>query len=187
MNDKYDELRRQAERVLGMEIKTPRDYELLAEQIFLQTRQQLSLSTLKRFWGYVDKDRDDDRARRSTLDILAQFVGYQGWTAFCQADTRLKDESGNMLNRHLFAKEQHIGAHIQLRWQPDRQVTVRYEGEDLFTVVESINSKLRPGDTFHCSHFVDGMPLTLMGLVRDGMPPVTYVCGRTKGVRFVRG
>lgn len=185
--DKYGELRQLAEKVLGIAVKTPRDFELLSEQIYQRTRQRLSVSTLKRFWGYVDKERDDDKARRSTLDILSQFVGYQEWATFCQADTRLKDESGNMFSRHLFAREQRIGAHIQLTWQPDRQVTIRYEGEDLFTVVESINSKLRPGDTFHCSHIVDGMPLTLIGLVRDGALPVNYVCGRTKGVRFVRG
>ncbi len=184
MSSKYDELRKMAERTLGMEVKTPRDFEQLSAQIFDRTREKLSVSTLKRFWGYVAKDREEDKARMSTLDILSHYVGFQNWTMFSQSDMSIIDNSGNMVNRHLFAKEQKIGAHIQLRWQPNRKVTIRYEGEDLFTVVESINSKLRPGDTFHCDHVIDGMPLVMMRLVRDGGLPTNYVCGRIRGVSF---
>ncbi len=181
--DKHEELRQMTERVLGMEMKTPKDFELLAGEIFQKTRKQLSVSTLKRFWGYVGH-REEEKARLSTLDILSEFIGYQNWTTFCQTDTQMTDDSGTTASRFLFAKEQNVGAHILLRWQPNRQVTIRYEGEDLFTVVESINSKLRPGDTFRCSHIVEGLPLTMMGLVRNGGFPVNYVCGREKGVTF---
>ncbi len=184
MNEKYEELRQLTEKTLGMKVKTPRDFKLLSEKIYEKIRQRLSMSTLKRFWGYIDKDREEDKARISTLDILSQFVGYQDWSTFCQADTNLSEDSGNMVNRHLFAKEQKIGTHILLQWQPERKVTIRYEGEDLFTVVESINSKLRPGDTFHCDHIVEGMPLVMMRMVRYGSRPTNYVCGRTKGVSF---
>lgn len=183
--DKYKELRQITERVLGMEVKTPRDFELLALHIFQKTRKQLSVSTLKRFWGYVGKGSNEENARLSTLDILSEFIGYQDWTAFCQTDTSMSDNSGTTASRFLFAKEQSIGSHIVLRWQPNRQVTIRYEGDDLFTVVKSINSKLCPGDTFHCSHIVEGLPLTMIGLVRNAGVPVNYVCGKEKGVTFM--
>ena len=94
------------------------------------------------------------------------------------------DESGNLANRHLFAKDLAVGTLVQLRWKPDRLVTVRFEGADLFTVVESINSKLHPSDTFHCSHIVEGLPLTLFNLVREGHITGNYVCGKTHGVTF---
>lgn len=186
MKQKQEELRKRAELVLGVEVKTPRDFELLQEHIYQKTGERLSLSTLKRFWGYVDKDNIDYRVRVTTLDILAQFAGYQSWVAFCQADLAGSDESGTLVNRHLYMKEQAIGTHIVLTWKPDRVVTLRYEGEDLLTVVESIGSKLRPGDTCHCTHIVEGIPLTLFSLVREGVLMGNYICGKEHGVSFAK-
>ena len=184
MEKKHEELRRLVEQVLGMEVKTPSDFELLQNQIGEKIGERLSLSTLKRFWGYVDKDNTDYRVRVTTLDILSQFAGYQSWVAFCQADLAASDESGTSVSRHLYVKELALGTHIVLKWNPDRVVTLRYEGEDLLTVVESINSKLRSGDTCHCTHIVEGMALTLFLLVREGTLMGNYVCGKTHGVAF---
>ena len=184
MENKQKELRRLTEKMLGMAVKTPSDFEQLLNQIFLKTGQRLSLSTLKRFWGYVDKDNVNYRVRLSTLDILSQFVGYQNWAAFCQADMKADEESGTSVSRHLYLKELLIGTHIVLKWKPDRVVTMRYEGEDLLTVVESINSKLRPGDTGHCSHIVEGMALVLSSLVREGTLMGYYICGKEHGIKF---
>ena len=186
MEEKQQELRRLVEQVMGMLIQTPSDFELLMSQIYQKTGQRLSMSTIKRFWGYVDKENADYRVRVTTLDILSEFCGYQNWATFCQADVGGEEESGDMVNRHLFAKDLVSGDLVRLQWKPDRIVTIRFEGSDLFTVVESINSKLRPGDTFHCLHIVDGMPLTLFGLVRDGRIVGNYVCGKIHGVSFSR-
>lgn len=187
MEDRYTELRRLTEKVMGMEMKTPKDFEQLSMQIYQRTHQLLSVSTLKRFWGYVGKERDSDKTRRTTLNILSEYVGYQDWMHFCQSDLSGDEQSGTMANRHLFPKEQALGSHIVLRWKPDRRVTIRYEGEDLFTVVESIGSKLCPGDTFHCEHIVEGMPLTLFSLIREGRAMGNYVCGTKDGVMFEKG
>lgn len=184
MEEKQDTLRLMVEKTIGLPLRTPGDFEMLIGEIQRRTGSLLSLSTVKRFWGYVDKEREGYHARQTTLDILSQFVGYDGWIAFCQASEDCADDSGPMVNRHLFVKELPQGSHIVLRWQPDRRVTVRYEGDDLFTVVEAVNSKLRPGDTFHCVHIVESMPLTVFGVVRQGVNMGNYVCGRHHGVMF---
>jgi len=58
-----------------------RDFELLSEQILLETGVSLSVSTLKRLWGRV---RYDSVPTPTTLDTLARFVGYDSWRAFRQ-------------------------------------------------------------------------------------------------------
>ena len=100
MEEKQQELRRLVEQVMGMLIQTPSDFELLMSQIYQKTGQRLSMSTIKRFWGYVDKENADYRVRVTTLDILSEFCGYQNWATFCQADVGGEEESGDMGNRH---------------------------------------------------------------------------------------
>ena len=77
-------LLRRVEEKVGREMKTPKDFDFLAAQIFEQTRRTISVSTLKRIWGYIDSYRS---IRESTLDLLSQFVGYDNFRHFCQAET----------------------------------------------------------------------------------------------------
>lgn len=61
---------------------TTKDFEALREQIFRETKVSLSLATLKRLWG---KMKYDSKPTASTLDVIAQFVGYQNWRTFSQS------------------------------------------------------------------------------------------------------
>lgn len=74
---------------------------------------------------------------------------------------------------------------VKLLWSPDRCVVVRYMGEDLFEVVESLNSKLQVGDRFCCGCFIEGEPLYLTRLVRKDQALGAYVCGQADGVKYV--
>lgn len=77
-------LLRRVEEKVGREMKTPKDFEFLSAQIFELTRRTISVSTLKRIWGYIDSYKS---VRESTLDLLAQFAGYDNFHHFCQAET----------------------------------------------------------------------------------------------------
>ena len=180
--EKQTELRKKIEVMSGIEPKTPKHFELLAASIFLRTKQKLSSTTLKRFWGYIEKD-SDSKIRVSTLDILAQYAGYTSWEVFCKDNTKT-DGSDFLLTKELHTAKIALFTVIRLLWEPDRCVSIRYEGSDLFTVIESVNSKLSVGDTFHCGGFVMNQPLILMELIHQGMPPCSYVCGKAGGIRF---
>lgn len=71
----------QVEEKAGRKMKTPKDFDFLVEQIYERTHTRISVSTLKRLWGYVDSYPS---VRESTLDLLAQFVGYENYRQFCQ-------------------------------------------------------------------------------------------------------
>ena len=92
-------LREETERMVGRQIRTPKDFDFLSEQIFEQLHQHISTSTLKRLWGYLPSN---ENPRTSTLDLLSQFVGCSDWEDFCRqvsdahpevADTDATDSS----------------------------------------------------------------------------------------------
>lgn len=73
------------EEKVGRKMKTPRDFDFLAEQIFETMHKSISVSTLKRVWGYVPAN---GITRESTLDLLAQFAGFASFSQFCQQTTK---------------------------------------------------------------------------------------------------
>lgn len=171
------------EKRVGRTIRTPRDFDYLSIRIFDYTKMQVSPSTLKRLWGYVESG--GSKPRMSTLNILAQFVGYTDWDSFVlESSAGGVAESDFVLNDHVYVNSLNTGCLVELKWHPDRVVTVRFEGHDMFTVVVSENSKLSVGDTFHIGQIIEGEPLYLQCLVHEGGQPVNYVCGKVGGVKY---
>lgn len=64
---------------------TNQDFELLVEEIFIKTKINVSLTTLKRIWGKVDYQSKPSVA---TLNVLAQYLGYSHWRAFQKQHAR---------------------------------------------------------------------------------------------------
>lgn len=74
-----DRLRQAIEQAVGRQMQTPKDFEFLAVCIFDKTHQSVSVSTLKRLWGYTAQYAT---TRTATLDLLARFIGYSSWEDF---------------------------------------------------------------------------------------------------------
>ena len=58
---------------------TPKDFNFLSEHIFEENHTRISPSTLKRIWGYL---QNDNTPRSTSLNILANYVGYKDWDDF---------------------------------------------------------------------------------------------------------
>lgn len=69
---------------MGLPMRTPKDFKALSESIMREVHIQVSDSTLKRIWGYIPTS---SIPRKSTLDILACFLGYDDFETFCQVHT----------------------------------------------------------------------------------------------------
>lgn len=167
------------EKMTGRSMRTPRDYDLLAELIFKKTHESISPSTLKRLWGYLD---NGIKPRRYTMDVLAKFLGYADYEAYEQRDGAV--ESNLVMARRLNVEELSAGRKIRLTWQPDRVCIVEHRGEGRFVVVSAINTKLSVGDTFTCHLFIEREPLFLDNLIHNGGTPTAYVAGSDNGVMF---
>ena len=184
----YEDIRHMVEDVTGHKMQTPKDFDLLSLRIYDRTNILLSVSTLKRFWGYVAKnDETRGEMRKSNLNALAAYVGFADWDAFCNRKvTDDAKESSNLFYGHKQTTADHFqpGETMVVMWKPDRCITIRYSGNDIWMVTECKNSKLSAGDTFKCHIFVENQPLVLVDLVHEGMPPCGCVCGKDGGIVF---
>ncbi len=77
----YEELCREIERQLQFRPKARTDFDYIAEKVHAKTKEAVSANTLMRLWGY----RESVNARRTTLDILSRFVGYEDYAHFVAA------------------------------------------------------------------------------------------------------
>lgn len=184
MQKEYIKLQLQVENFIGIKMETRRHFDMLAATVFEHTKQMVSPTTLRRFWGYQDSESN---ASINTLNLLSRFVGYNSWEHFV-ANTNGKGEvPSDFINERntLNVEALHTGDKVCLNWSPDRKVIIEFQGLDAFRVLESQNSKLQPNDTFHCKQFVEGMPLLCKSLLRVGYATMDYVCGKNGGIRFV--
>ena len=172
----------EVERVAGLHMETPQDFVWLSEQISRQRRSSVSVNTLKRLWGYLPSNYAT--TRRSTLDTLAQYVGFRDYATFCNQQDIKSTVSNKVLSRHLNTKMLERGLKLHVTWMPDRDLVVEHQGAGRFVVRSVENSKLSVGDTFDCLLIIENEPLYLGNLIHEGQPPVSYVAGKQDGVRF---
>ncbi len=172
------ELKQQIEESVGRKMKTSNDFTFLSGAIWERIHENLSTSTLKRLWGYVD---GPDKTRNSTLDILSRFLGFNDWDGFinhiCQ-----NSGSDQVQTEHIKTDDLSVGDLISVSWKPNRRCTFRYLGDYRFIVDHAENSKLKAGDTFRCGLFILGEPLYLNDLVQGNNPPVAFVVGNKDGL-----
>lgn len=171
------------EHTAGRKMHTPKDFDFLSQSIYERTKCIISVSTLKRFFGYLSQTGNQSR---STLDILSQYVGYRDWSAFEQQDKEENNiESCTLLCRKLYSAQLICGDEIRVVWNPDRECIFKYMGNENFIVISSKKSKLVTDATFKCHIFIENEPLFLTNLLMPGASKHTdYICGSYQGIKF---
>lgn len=179
--DKIKELCKRVEEMSRVPIVKSKDFEHLSMLIYERTGNLLSSTTLKRIWGYL---KEDTSTRRSTLDILAQYCGWDTYEEFLSGNTP-EIESGFIDVKVLNAiGDLRAGNIVKLMWLPASICEIKYLGDSQWEVLRSEGTRLVPGDTFRCSFIMSGEPLFLENVVHNGVKSGVYVCGRRTGVRF---
>ena len=184
-NITYRALLAQLELVCKREMKTPRDFDWLSEEMRVKRGETVSANTLKRLWGYLPTNV---KPREYTLDCLSRFIGYRDYAHFVEQDRALANEesaSEAVVSKKLnVSSELEVRDRILLTWTPGRMCTVRHLGEELFVVENSERTRLKAGNTFKCGLIIEGEPLYIDDLVQEGRAPVAYVCGKVGGIHF---
>ena len=176
----FERLKEEVETLVGRTIKSPKDFDFLARQVKGYMKENVSVSTLKRMWGYVNCT---SKPSLFNLDLFSRMVGYSDWESFVEGQDG-EGSSRFFVKSKLVAEALDAGDRIRLTWQPGRIVTLRYQGNDEFLVEESVKSKLAKGDIFTCHQFVDSEPLYLTNLQHPGYQMCNYVAGKIGGIRW---
>ncbi len=173
-------LRQLVEESADHRIETSNDFIFLSGEIRGRLNENLSVSTLKRLWGYVDGYAS---VRPSTLDILARFVGFPDWETFvsdyCEVES--VQSSHRVVSPSLYSKDLDAGRQVNICWNPNRCCLLKHLGNSLFEVITSDNAKLKSGDRFLCQHFTLNQPLYVELLTKDGNTEL-FVMGNKGGL-----
>lgn len=179
-------LRSKVETKYGEPLETHNGFILLVGAIEAEVREHVSESTLERMWGYSTREAAYISLR--TLNVLSRYVGASSWKGFREdLKTSSQVESEEFSGDSIVTADLSAGKRLQLGWLPDRMITVEYRGMNRFVVIESLNSSLRPGDSFECLQIQVGRPLYLDRFRRTGADgEARYVAGERSGLTLVK-
>jgi len=179
MQEQLAALRQAVEDRYGQAINSPTDFAGLCDQLALVQGEQISVSTLKRVWGYVTGYAT---IRMSTLNILSRYAGCRDWRDFC--DTLANPDVSSFPTGDVVALSTlKVGDNVEVKWSPGRRIVAQYLGQGRMRVIESQRSKLTVGTTFSCNGFVNGEQLILTQVETSSADQaMTYVCGKRGGI-----
>ena len=174
---------RDIEQHFGQQLQSPADFQLLLQQIWEKQHAVLSLSTIKRLWGYV---ASNGTPLLSTLNTMAQFLGFADWNAYLVAlEQRGGIESALCTGEGIQTADLQAEDRIVVAWQPNRQCIFRYLGDNQFVVEDSTNAKLQQGTTFSAARFMIGQPMYLDNIHLADGTHTSYVAGKRNGLTSV--
>lgn len=173
-------LRKSIETHIGHAITISPDFTELSEAIQAKNHEYVSVNTLKRIWNYID---DGNVPSVSTLSVLARFIGFNDWDSFVTNLDRTAT-SQEFLGEGIRCDSLAIDDRVSISWSPNREIVVKYLGDNSFVVQEVRHSKLAVGDTFKCLSMFNKQPLFLDELSHVGFDkPMSYICGKKGGVQ----
>lgn len=171
---------------LGYEPTTPTGFNDLIRQIKQITGDSLSLSSIKRIWGYIPYDGEFSQ---TTLNILARYNGMKDWESFkksIEQNTGNDDQSGFHDNTIIDTGKYKPGDMIELGWNDGKQCDLECVGQMRFRVLRSENIKLKTSDIVTLHTLCIGQPVYISDIIRGDIQYTAYVGAKKGGLLSIR-
>ncbi len=186
--DKYTALRNLVaitNKNIGFTPKTPSDFFILCEMIKEKTNSQISISSLKRIWGYVNYK---GYPYATTLDILSKFNNYRDWERFLKELENLPDENASEYIKEKLVNPESLvpGDRIAISWSSNKGCLIEFIEENRFRILESENIKLKPEDTFRLHSICIGLPFYATDIKRGELTLAGYIGAKAEGVQSIK-
>lgn len=168
---------------LGYIPSTPTEFNELSRMIQQKTGRSISLSSIKRIWGYV---KYEGFPSVTTLNILAQYNEFQDWDTFL-IDTAVKNggDSGFLSESIINASDLKPGEKLLLTWGNEKNMEIECIEPMRFRVNASQNIKLKVNDTFSLHTLCVGHPVYVSDIRRDNDYIPAYIGARKGGLTTI--
>ena len=184
MEIELNELKHRVEELYGKLLLTSTDFDEFSVILKLKYNSEISTSTLKRLWGYVN---DVHKPRVATLDVLARYVGCRDYADFVRClDSEESHNSTFFQSDAVVSETLKVGDMLNVGWSPNRMLRLQYCGDSTYEVCEATNSKLLVGDRFIAGCIIKSQPLYLPYILRNGEKLSAFVAGRNTGIGILQ-
>ncbi len=179
LNDKILQMIREK---FNSPLQYPQQCEALALAIQESTGQTLGTTTLKRMFGFIGGAATP---RMSSLDIVAQYLGYPSYTLLAKELGEDSDISDFRVVESIDSADLESGEKVRITYHPNRVVVMRYLGDNKYVVEESCRSKLLKGDRLIIAGFYIGFELLVSDVERGGYHLGPYQAAKLGGLTDV--
>lgn len=173
---------KQIEERFGTPIKYPKDCNSLSNSIQLNCNKLISVSTLKRLFGFV---KQVEQPHKHTLDVIANYIGYKDWEEAIRL-TDKQDNSSFFQVEGIESVNLKKGNEIEFTYEPKRKVTLSYLGSNKFKVIDSKNAKLQKEDIITFSYIALNHPLISSEVIRNGNSLGKFTAGKVNGITSIK-
>lgn len=182
MANENEILRRLKDKV-GLDMAKSSDFDILSQSIIDSTSENLSVNTLKRLFGFKT---DKVVPRVSTMDIIAQYLGYADYGSLIKDLGEDADISLFTPIDCLEVQELEKGTQIRVAYDPNRVFFLTYLGDCQFIVNDVEGSKnIRKGDLLTITQLAVGHRFVVAHVIRDGEDLGAYESAKFKGLKSV--
>lgn len=166
------------EKKLGREVCSPSGCESLQIDIFSTTKQTIGVNTIKRLFVVISQTGEP---RLSTLNILANYLDFKDWD---ELNKYVTDNGNSVFHsiEEIDIRQLRPGRQVSFSYSPDRKVRLVLIENNLFKVIESVNSKLMCNDLLEINHFVLHFPLIITNVIRGGESMGRFTAGKISGI-----
>ena len=175
-------IRERVENKFGQEIRYSKDCEVLANEISNTTTKKISVSTIKRLFGFA---KGIEEPRLYTMDVLAVYLGYKNYDGL-MLEFKSATSSEFEIVEEIRVDELNLNVELALHYEPNRWLKLRYLGDSKFELLEVVNSKLLEKDIVVVSHIVRDYPLFLSNVIRQEKNLGSYIAAKISGVTAIR-
>lgn len=164
----------------GLRLSTAADIERLVYDIESTTHEHVGVNTVKRLLGYHNDEREP---RTTTLDVIARYLGYDTWKQLREVEGKSNSGWGSA-DGELDVASLPDGQLVCVTYRPDRRLLLRHEQDKALRVLESTNSKLLVDDRIDISTIIEGYPLVVENVHRNGNDLGRFIAGKLQGIKY---
>lgn len=169
---------------LGYIPSTPAEFNDLSHKIKAKIGRTLSLSSIKRIWGYVNYGGFPSV---TTLNTLAIYNGFKDWNRFLinTSDDPSAFDSGFFAETVIDPHSLNIGDKLKLRWGNNKSCEIECYESGRYIIKECNNIKLRAGDRFVADTLCVGHPICFHDLWRGDLNLISYIGAKRGGLTSI--